>query len=119
MKKIITLLTAVILVSGCAIFKPYKDLSPEEKAIVSVETLSSWYYNTHRELEIKYATGTPEEKQYLAENVNPKMNALRPLIIKYDKLVSLWVETNAQPENLTALVTEIHRLVLDVIEALQ
>ncbi len=119
MKKITATLIAISLFSGCAVYKQYANLSPKEKAVVSVETLSSWYYNTYQGLEKKYATATPEEREYLEKIINPKMNAIKPLIIKYNKLVLLWQETNTEPENLTALVDEIQRLVFDVIDALK
>lgn len=118
-RNIIIFLVIMAFCSGCGIFAPYANLTPKEKSIVCVETFSSWYYNTHKELEIKYANATAEEKEYLAKNVAPKMNKLRPLIKKYDKLVLLWQETNTSPEDITATVTEIERLIFGIVQALK
>jgi hypothetical protein len=122
MKKILKLGVLVILVlslTNCSIFKPYANLSPLDKAKVSVETLSSWYANTHKTLEAQYQAGTDETKELLNTKVFPEMDKLKPLIIKHNKLVLIWAETNTQPEGLTGLVIEIEKIILGVIEVLQ
>lgn len=119
MKRITALILGVIMLSGCAAFKPYESLSAKDKATVSVETLSGWYDNTHKALEMKYANSDEETRELLRKEVNPKMNKLRPMIIKYDKLVLLWVETNTKPQDMTTLVSEIENLILGIMSALK
>ena len=118
MKKGIILLMCVALFSGCAVLKPYANLKPVEKAIVSVETFSSWYYATHLDLQERWKHADAEEQVVLV-NINKEMNKIRPLIIKYDKLVLLWTETNTKPDNITDIVNEIEKLMLGVIQALK
>jgi hypothetical protein len=113
------LILVLFLFSGCTIFQPYARLSPLNKAKVSAETLSTWYQSTHIAVEQKYAEGDKETRVLLRETVNPKMNQLKPLIIKYDKLILLWSKTNAQPEGIAGLVSEIEKLIFGVIEALK
>jgi hypothetical protein len=120
MKRVsILMVLAIMMFSGCAIFKPYENLSPLDKGRVSVETLSAWYESTHKAIEEKYVTGDAETKALLNRDVIPAMNKLRPLIIKHDKLILLWSETNTKPQDLTSLVSEIEKLILGVITALK
>ncbi len=121
MKKILISFTLLVtlMFSGCGIFQQYANLKPLDKAKVSVETFSSWYESTHLELEKQLKEGDAEKVAFIKEKISPKMNELRPLIVKYDKLVLLWQETNTQPDGISGLVTEIQKIVLGVIEALQ
>ena len=119
MKKILAALLVCVMFSGCAIFQPYANLSAKDKAIVGVEVFSSWYNTTHDELDVKVKTGTPAEREYIVKNISPKMNKIKPLVVKYDKLVLLWQETNMKPEGVEGVVSEIQTLMLGVIKALK
>ncbi len=122
MKRIIAVVLIGLMFSGCAVFQPYADLKPVEKAKVSVETLSSWYYNTHIELDKKYEAAKEEgdtvTMEFLNKNIFPKMDEIKPLIIRHNKLILLWEETNTKPQDIEALVREIERLIFGVIDAL-
>lgn len=120
MKRLAVLFIAlVVLASGCSLIRPYAKLSPQEKAIVGVEAFSSWYFNTHQEVDRLYQIGDAQQKEWINKNVSPKMDAVRPLIIKYNELVLLWKETNMQPKGYAELVAEIERLMLGIITTLQ
>lgn len=114
----ILLVGLVLVLSGCAVFQPYKELKPVEKAVVSAEVFSSWYLKTHQDLEQRWEIADIEEQEFLV-NINKEMNKLKPLIIKYDKLVLVWVDTNTKPESITDIVNEIEKLMLGVIQALK
>lgn len=114
---IVSVLVAVLF-SGCAIFRPYANLSPLDQAKVAVETLSSWYDSTHDALEIRWANADEVEREFLRREINPKMNKLLPLITKHNDLILLWEETNTKPSNYEEMLNEIQRLILGVINVL-
>jgi hypothetical protein len=118
MRKAIGVLLVVLMFSGCAIFKQYNDLGPLDKAKVGVETMSSWYYNTHLELEKQYNEADDEGKALLNSKVFPLMDGIKPKIIAYNSLVILWEETNTKPDSIEQLMAEIQKLVLGVIDVM-
>ena len=121
MKKVIAVVLIGLMFSGCAIFKPYADLQPVQQAKVSVETLSSWYYSTHVKLDGQYeeakAAGDTKTMEVLNTKIFPVMDKIKPLIVKHNKLILLWEETNTKPADIESVVSEIERLIFGVINA--
>ena len=63
----------LVLVVGCATFDKYHVLN----------TVADWEHKNHLSLQARYDAATPEEQEWLRENVNPYMNVLQQAIIGY------------------------------------
>ena len=67
------LVVLLIFMVGCATFGKYHVLY----------TIADWEHKNHLALQAKYDAATPEEQEWLRENVNPFMNVLQQVIVGY------------------------------------
>ncbi|HOL83563.1 MAG TPA: hypothetical protein PLK48_06130 [Caldisericia bacterium] len=114
--RVLFLILGLIFLVGCAIFKPYQTLTPLEKAKVSCQVFYDWYLGTYLSIDAKLKNPeiTQEEKDFLIEKVNPRMNELKKYIQKYTELVYLWEQTKFEPDNLNQIVNEIEKLISEI-----
>lgn len=115
MKKMIVGLVMLVMITGCGIFSQYANLSSLDKAIVTASQLSAWYTTTHKSVTDLYAISTPDKQLWLRENVNPKMNQVKLLIVDYVDTVNVWKTTGAEPLNLPTVVDKINTLCSDIL----
>lgn len=73
-------------VSGCA----GVDMTAKEKARTAGYELSNVYVPLHEEYERLYPELPPHRQEWLSDQVAPKMNALRRLLITYNSAVIYW-----------------------------
>ena len=78
----------MLLFTGCALNGVV--LTKEEKARFVGSQLMEKYTFIHQNAKDAYDTGTEEQKAYLRENVNPKLNTIKRSILAYNKAVYLW-----------------------------
>lgn len=106
-----------ILLSGCAIFREYSEKTAKEKALISVEIVNSWYYQTYQHLQIMYEK-YPEHKEILIK-ANKIMNDLKEKILTYNELVNIWIKLDIKDKKIDEIAKEIEKSILEVIEILE
>ena len=115
MKRLWIGLVMIMMLTGCGLFSAYAKLSSLDKAIVTASQLTAWYTDTHTSVTQMYAKATPEKQKWLREEVNPKMNKVKGLIVGYVDAVNVWKVTGSQPMNLPNIVESINVLCSDIL----
>lgn len=108
----------LLLIVNCG--GQFQQMSAVDKAAITAQEISKTYLNLYSSAAKFTAEGTPVQKQYMMEKVNPKLNEAKKAIVIMDEAVSLWKRTGTdsmdakkKQEDLNKLLQEIAALIIE------
>jgi hypothetical protein len=118
MKRNISVVLFFLLLSGCAGFQQQKVI--DKAGMIALEINKSYLIMYNTALNITN-NGSEAQKAFCKERINPKLNEVKPLIIKMDKALAIWKETGIdsfdalkQQEGIQKFLQAISQLLLEV-----
>lgn len=101
----------------------FGQMSAVDKAGTVSRELTTTYFTLYNTAKSINETGTEVQKEYMKQNVNPKLNKAKQDLILLDKAVLAWKESNFDTnntqqkiDNLSLLLQNISALIIKIME---
>ena len=91
-----------------------QQMSAVDKAAITAQEISKTYLSLYASAARLTSEGTPVQKQYLMEKVNPKLNEAKKAIAVMDEAVALWKRTGIDTMDAKKKQDELNKLLQDI-----
>ena len=117
-KSTIFIILFILLSFSCS--GQIQQMSAVDKAAITAQEFSKTYLSLYASA-LRFTTdGTPSQRQYLMEKVNPKLNEAKKAIVIMDEAVALWKKTGIdtmdakkKQEDLNILLQDISLMLIE------
>jgi len=115
-KKLIMILFLISFIIGCG--GQFQQMSAVDKAAVVAKEITKTYLDLYNIANGYTINGTPVQKEYFKDKINPKLNEAKKSIIIMDEAVAVWKRTGIDSMEAQKKQTDLNRLLQDIIQLL-
>jgi hypothetical protein len=92
----------------------FAQMTAADKAGTTAKELTSTYLTLYKIADNITINGNIQQKKFMMEQVNPKMNGVKLALISIDKGVALWKDGGVDTMNVITQITDVQTILSDI-----